>query len=130
MRGLRAKARQRPLRGVLLHALVLLTLVAFTLQGFLTQTHIHRRQPAGAPSIVDTFDGAPAKGGDKAPSKNSDQNCPLCQQFASAGSFVTPSAAATLLPAFSVSIIDVVVHAARTRIAVTHHWRGRAPPRH
>jgi hypothetical protein len=88
-----------------------------------------RGQPgSGGPSIIDTFEsgGAPAK--DKDPTKNDEASCPLCQAFASAGAFVTPAAAAVLLPAFSVSIIDVVVHATTTSSAVTHSWRGRAPP--
>jgi hypothetical protein len=128
-RAQRPKARAKTaFRGLASRALVLLTLVAFTLQGFLTQTHIHQIATGGVPA-VDLFDGVPAKG-DKAPAKNSDQNCPLCQQFASAGSFVTPSAAAALAPALSVSVIQFVVISAAQRIAITHIWRGRAPPRH
>jgi DUF2946 family protein len=123
-RGLRAKAGTGATwRGVLLHALVFLTMAAFTLQTFLVQTHIHG-QSGG--SIIDRFEGSKAPGKD--PTKNDEANCPLCQAFASSGAFVTPAAAAVLLPAFSVSIIDVVVHATAASSAVTHHWRGRAPP--
>ena len=128
-RAPRPKARAKTaLRGLASRALVLLTLVAFTLQGFLTQTHIHQIASGGT-AAVDLFDGVPAKG-DKAPAKNTDQNCPLCQQFASAGNFVTPSAAAVLAPTLSVSVIQLVVLPTAQRIAITHIWRGRAPPRH
>lgn len=130
-RASRPKARAKTaFRGLASRALVLLTLVAFTLQGFLTQTHIHQIA-SGGPRTVDIFDGAPTPGQDnKAPAKNGDQNCPLCQQFASAGSFVTPAAAATLVPSLSVSVIQLVVIPTAQLVAVTHIWRGRAPPRH
>ena len=127
IRGLRAKAgTAADLRGVLLRALVFLTLAAFTMQGFLTQTHIHGAPSTGGPSIIDTFEGG--KVPSKDPTKNDEASCPLCQAFASSGAFVTPAAAAFLLPAFSVSIIDVVVHATSASSAPTHSWRGRAPP--
>jgi hypothetical protein len=127
------KARAKPaFRGLASRALVLLTLVAFTLSGFLTQTHIHPLTANGAAPVVDVFDGIPAhdNDNDKTPGKNTDQNCPLCQQFASAGAFVTPSAAAALAPTLSASVIQLVVVPAAQLIAITHIWRGRAPPRH
>ena len=115
-RGLRAKAgTAATARGVLTRALLFLTLAAFTMQGFLTQTHIHGLATTGAPSIIDTFEGG--KTPSKDPSKTDEANCPLCQAFASAGAFVTPAAAAVLLPTFSVSVIDVVVHATSTSSA-------------
>ena len=130
-RASRPRARAKTaFRGLASRVVVLLTLVAFTLQGFLTQTHIHQIASGGAPA-VDVFDGLPTPvKGDKAPAKNTEQTCPLCQQFASAGSFVTPSAAAALAPALSVSVIQLVVIPAAKRTAITHIWRGRAPPRH
>ncbi|HXC55721.1 MAG TPA: DUF2946 family protein [Rhizomicrobium sp.] len=120
--GVRAAAR-----SALSRALVLLTLLAFTLSGYLTQTHIHG-QAVGAPAAVDIFDGAPGPAHDKDPSKNDPANCPLCQQFASAGHFVTPAAAAVLLPSLSVCVIEVAVVAVRFALPVSHSWRGRAPP--
>jgi len=126
-RALPARTKTRAAaRGVFQHALVFLTLVAFTLSGFVTQTHIHA-QPVGAPVSVDWFDGAkaPAK---NAPSKNDEANCPLCQAFASSGQFLTPAAAAILLPSFSVSVIELVPLATTFVRTASHAWRGRAPP--
>ncbi|MEI9989472.1 MAG: hypothetical protein WDM86_05475 [Rhizomicrobium sp.] len=114
-------------RGMVSRALVLLTLVAFLVQGFVTQTHIHAR-PVGAPVAVDLFDGAKAPAKDNAPSKNDEANCPLCQAFASSGQFLTPAAAAILLPSFSVSVIQLVPLAAKLVRSASHAWRGRAPP--
>jgi hypothetical protein len=112
-------------RGLLSHALVFFALFAFVFQGYLVQTHIH---VPGAKSIVDIFDGAQAPGKNKAPGKDDPANCPLCQQFASAGHYVTPSAAAALLPSLSVSVIEIVATATVLAPAVSHNWRGRAPP--
>ena len=113
-------------RGAFSHALVLLTLLAFALQGYVTQTHIHVRL-AGAPATVDWLDGgkAPAK---DAPSKNDEANCPLCQAFANSGQFLTPAAAAILLPSFSVSVIQLVPLATKLIRTASHAWRGRGPP--
>ncbi len=123
-----AKSRARAqTRGVLSQALIFLTLIAFTLQGFVTQTHIHAR-PVGAPAVVDLFDGAKDTGPGKAPVKSDESNCPLCQAFASAGHFVTPAVAATLQPTFAISIIALVVRATNPAPQASHAWRGRAPP--
>jgi hypothetical protein len=74
---------------------------------------------------VGLFDGKPAK---NAPVKDDESNCPLCQAFASSGSFVTPAIAALLPPHVAVSIIPFVPLGASLLRTVTHTWRGRAPP--
>ena len=122
----RARARAgAATRGLLSHALVFFALFAFVFQGYLIQTHIHIPGATGA--VADIFDGGPPSK-DKAPGKNDPANCPLCQQFASAGHYVTPAAAAILLPSLSVSVIEVAAAAPRFLTAVSHNWRGRAPP--
>ncbi len=113
-------------RGMVSHALVLLTLVAFVFQSFVTQTHIHA-QPVGAPVAVDWLDGGKAPG-KEAPAKNDEASCPLCQAFASSGQFLTPAAAAILLPSFSVSVIQLVPLATTFVRSASHAWRGRLPP--
>ncbi len=113
-------------RGRFSHALVLLTLLAFALQGFITQTHIRVQLP-GAPVAVDPFDGIKARG-KNAPAKNDESNCPLSQAFASSGHFVTPAVAAILAPTLSVSVIQLAPLGVSIVHAVSHAWRGRAPP--
>lgn len=125
-RVIRTKSKT-PARDALSRAVVLLTLLAFTFQGYLTQAHIHWLS-AGAPVVADVFDGAPSPAKDKAPLKNDPANCPLCQQIAGAGQFVTPAAAAILLPSLSISVIEVVAAAAHFVAPASHSWRGRAPP--
>ena len=118
------------LRHVFARTITCLTLVAFVVSGFLTQTHIHHLVGKGAAAAVDIFDTNPSPAHDgKLPTKNSDQNCPLCQQFAGAGSFVTPTAAAMLAPSLVVSVIAVATYATHDVTPITHTWRGRAPPR-
>ncbi len=112
-------------RGVLGHVLVFVTLLAFALQGFVTQTHIHI--PAvGTTEQADSFDGGKVPG--KAPSKNDEANCPICQAFASAGHFVTPAVAAALALTVTTSVITLAVEASHLVPLVTHIWHGRAPP--
>jgi hypothetical protein len=116
-------------RGWLKHALVLFTLFAFTAQAYLVQTHIHL--PTTDRTVVDLLDGpiSPADHG-KAPAKDDPSNCPLCQQSAMAGQFLTPAAAAVLLPSLGYSVITVASPVSTLVAAVTHIWRGRGPPRH
>ncbi len=121
--GTKARAASR---SVFSHALVLLTLLAFAFQGFVTQTHIHVQLP-GAPVAVDPFDGIKAPG-KNAPAKNDESNCPLCQAFANSGHFVTPAVAAILAPTLSVSVLQLAPLGASIVHAVSHAWRGRAPP--
>lgn len=105
----------------------LFALLAFALQSYTTQTHIHKPTLPGFAGIAAALDiDAPTKDG-KAPAKQ-DQNCPLCQAVAHAGVFVSPSSAAGLLPTLSVQIIAVSLDVAITIDAVSHSWQSRGPP--
>lgn len=97
--------------------LALLLLMTFSLQSYLTQTHIHF-----APSL--TQKGAPGK----LPGKDDPANCPVCQEMVQAGHFVTPAAAALLLPSAQVSIVEIATPVAVIAQAASHTWRSRAPP--
>jgi len=125
-RPIRAKTTTAA-RGVLGTALVWLTLVAFALSGFITSTHIHYTAVPGSPAQIDPVDGAKVPG--KAPAKDDESSCPICQAFASAGHFVTPAVAATLAPSVVVSVITLAIQTSHLVPQVTHIWRGRAPPR-
>jgi hypothetical protein len=120
--------------------LLLFTLVIFTLESYVTQTHVHFD-----PSRPDVYENVAASAAAFVKSGISDQsaqakherklpegpdNCPICQQILHNGSFVTPSAIASLPPALAVSIVAVVIDSAIALRPVSHNWRGRAPPRH
>ena len=103
-------------------AITLFALLAFALHGYVTQTHIHLTQAMSAKL------GVPAEH-DKYPSKDDPSNCPICQEILHAGAFVTPSAAALLLPSFTVSTIALVIDTPAAITTLSHSWQGRAPPR-
>lgn len=115
---------------------MLVTLLAFSLQTYLTQTHIHFASEARSTVTVEkTVAGAvkaltskPANPKDKYPANEDPANCPLCQELIHSGQFVTPAAAATMLPSLSVSVIELLASAPTLTRAVSHIWRGRAPP--
>jgi len=118
---------------------LILTIATFTLQSFVTQTHVHF-----APAVASAFaDVAGAKGSSAAdhrqarpsdgrrpgPTDDDPANCPLCQEILYAGNFVAPADIALLPPALAVSTIAPATPAVVHVWAISHSWQGRAPPR-
>jgi len=114
-------------------------LVAFALQSYVTQTHIHFDGHAVTGGLGFTSEFAksiPAKASlpahgdhDKYPPAEDPANCPICQEMVSVGHFVMPAAVPVLLPALPVSIIHIVTVQSVRLFAPSHIWQGRAPPR-
>lgn len=114
-----------------------LALIAFAFQSFLTQTHIHlsasrslssaqsahTSKPTGEAASL--FKKTPQR---KAPADDDPAKCPLCQALGYAGLYVTPAAAALLVPAAAVSILPLAVQTSSAHEAVSHNWQGRGPP--
>lgn len=131
-RKTRISARVQPRSDVLRFAVTLLALLAFSLQGYVTQTHIHTgstlrlsvadQTPAKAETV-------PAKQRDGGPANQDPANCLVCQQIVHAGQYVTPAAIAALLPTAAVSTIAFIIDAAIVITPASHFWHGRAPPR-
>ncbi|HWA70230.1 MAG TPA: hypothetical protein VG821_10420 [Rhizomicrobium sp.] len=100
--------------------------LAFFLQGFAIQTHIHG---AGAPAPAKTVSyRAPGP----TPLKGQDTNdqCRLCHELLYSGSFITPSALAVPAGhAFILAVYSAIALAAPAP-AASFAWQGRAPPRH
>jgi hypothetical protein len=100
-----------------------LILISFTLQSYITQTHIHNAAPA---AIAKTINHAPGK----APADDNPMDCPFCQAVAHDGPFFLPT-----IPLLILSI-EFVEHAApalrfhRPWEARGHIWQSRAPPQH
>jgi hypothetical protein len=115
---------------------VLVTLLAFSVQTYLTQTHVHfaaEDQTSLAQSQLSLGDHnisskTPVEHKDRYPANDDPANCPLCQELIHAGHFVAPAAAALLLPAHLPSIVELTVQYAPFLHTITHIWRGRAPP--
>lgn len=126
MRTVNVKTAGR--KGSGFRAIACLLLLAFTLQSFITQTHIHGIfDPAGDSQIVKAQVNAPSHNG-KAPADNP-ADCPLCQAIAHAGVFFTPSAPALILPISWAEMLAPVVLAGAIDRFSSHPWHSRAPPR-
>jgi hypothetical protein len=118
----------------------MLMVVAFALQGYVTQTHIHFAgqvvtggfsfSAEGSKALSNKALGA-ARGHENrgtSPVDDDPANCPVCQQMLYAGHFVAPAAIALWLPTLSISTIAIVAEARPHFDAVSHFWHGRAPP--
>jgi hypothetical protein len=110
--------------------LVYTALLAFALQGYVFQTHIHFT-PSELAGLTGDVDTNTANGHhDKFPANDDPANCPICQEILHSGQFVTPAAQFLLPPSLAVSTIAVVDQALPHILAPSHSWRGRAPPQH
>jgi hypothetical protein len=116
---------RRPAPGRLL--LIGFMLLAFIVQGYATQTHIHNESFAAAGILVKSS-GAP--GHDNYPANDDPANCPICQQILQAGQFVAPTWLIPLLMTLAISVIEFTILAVPRYDAVSHNWRSRGPPAH
>ncbi len=126
------KSRRYAAPGRWRQAFVFAMLLAFALQGYVVQTHIHFAP--GAAALLDAVaashgvKGAAQDHHDKYPPADDPANCPICQEILHSGQFVTPSAAALLPPSLAASTIAIVDVELPFVLALSHSWRGRAPP--
>ena len=105
--------------------ITLFALLAFSLQSYVTQIHVH-----GATwNTAAIFDVGKIQQPGKIPAGNDQNNCPICQVIAHAGQFVTPSAVAIALPAPAAFHIAVDKDTATATHSTSHNWKSRAPPR-
>ena len=74
-----------------------LILIAFTLQSYITQTHIHNAAPAAITKIVNHSHG-------KAPADDNPMDCPFCQAVAHDGPFFLPAIPLLIL---SIEFVDM-----------------------
>jgi hypothetical protein len=118
--------------------LPMLMLVAFALQSYVTQTHIHfaGHVMTGGFSFPDdsSKDVSGQAAGhtgdhDKYPASDDPTNCPICQEIMYAGHYVAPAAIHVILISLPASTIAIVVDIPHRLFALSHSWRGRAPPR-
>ena len=105
-------------------------MLAFAFQVQITQSHIHfaPASETGIDALVHALSVQTAH--KKTPSTDDPANCPICQAVAHSGQFVTPSAAALLLPTEIVLFVPVFLSIAAAVESVSHGWQSRAPPQH
>jgi len=111
--------------------LCVLLAVAFFLQSYAAQTHIHHDISALTASVGDQGNKvAHLAGNQKAPRPDGDgdANCPLCQAVAHAHAFFAPVITPFLLGASVLSFAGVIpsVHIRRFALEYSHQQRG--PP--
>ena len=111
--------------GVARLAITLFALLAFSLQSYVTQIHIH-----GATwNTAAALDAGKTQQPGKIPASGDQSSCPICQVIAHAGQFVTPSAVAIVLPALVALHVVVDKDTATVTHSTSHSWKSRAPPR-
>jgi len=131
----RVAARIIPLQRF---AFLVFALLAVAVQIFIIQTHTHRQMltglstptfaAAGEISSAGSIANEPGIPRGQLPSGDDSANCPLCQGFAHSGQFIHGGAVLAYIPAW-ISVQFIVFRDALPVLpAVSHSWRGRAPP--
>ncbi len=124
-----ARYRRNRRGSAVWRAITWVLLLSFTLQSYITETHIHGVAfSTGGASIVKIINKAPAN--DQAPTDRDSSSCPFCQAIASAGLFFTPAAPVLLLPSQTAVIAAPLGLAGVAYRAFAQGWRSRAHPQH
>jgi Protein of unknown function (DUF2946) len=123
MRSVHIRSRPDTARNLL----ALLVALAFALQSFFTQTHIHHwPQNLDGPAIVKVTAGDPMGG--SAPSDGTPLDCPFCQAIAHTGLFFLPTAPLLHVPVASVQSVALRITRPFIKNAAVLSRRSRAPP--
>ena len=111
-------------------ALTLVAALAFFLQSFVTQTHIHAPPSSAAKTVALVSPDDLGKTGkrDRFPANDDPANCPLCQELVHAGHYVTPAFALLVQPSERIAHVVPTAEPAAADSAISHAWRSRAPP--
>lgn len=106
-------------------SLVVALLFAFVLQAQLAASHIHLLGSAAGTSIADS--GKRSSPGDQK-RLPTDNDCPICQQLASAHSFLAQASAILSLPELiGTQTFEIFDERAPVSL-IALNWRSRAPP--
>lgn len=109
-------------------AVLFVSLLAFTWQSFVTQTHRHWGGQAYSLGIaVSDIGGVQAQKGGQKPADTPD-NCPICQEVAHGGAYLAPAPILLDAPAILAAWFTVTLLLALALRQQSHAWRSRAPP--
>ncbi|MGD0142326.1 MAG: hypothetical protein ABSC92_04145, partial [Rhizomicrobium sp.] len=99
--------------------------LAFALQSYIAQTHIHAESQAlgGMVKIATTSPSG------KAPVDHSQADCPFCQAVVHVGAIVVSAPPLLRSPFSWVETAALAFTAATFSIEAAHDWQSRAPPR-
>jgi len=102
-----------------------IVVLAFALQSFVAQTHIHLQTIDLAAA---TAPASNTPGHNKSPADDGTAACPLCQAVANAGVYFAPTAPLLMPPVLRAGAIALPLLADMLGVAVAHSWHSRAPP--
>jgi hypothetical protein len=111
-------------------------LIAFILQSYVTQTHIHIEGESAfgfatartvAPDTASKTASQNREHGRHVPSDDP-AHCPFCQEILYAGHFVAPAPVAVIQLAFVTAPAAIAHEISVAKSPVSHSWRGRGPP--
>jgi hypothetical protein len=113
--------------------LVVLCLLAFTVQSALASAHLHisaygRTTQSVASTLFTSDVGAPSGSTDLAKRAGDNANCPLCQFLILGSAALHPTHVAALAPVESAAFVVADQTFARFVSAVSYSWQGRGPP--
>lgn len=103
-------------------------LLAFALQSFIAQTHIHDAWQASGDIVRLAAPGSAQPG--KSPLDHSRPDCPFCQAVTHLGAALASPAPLLTLPFAWIETTVFVFTARADSVSAAHHWKSRAPPRH
>jgi len=98
-----------------------LILITFTLQSYITQTHIHNATPVAITKVFPHSQG-------KTPLDDNPMDCPFCQAVAHDGPFFFPTVLLLILSVEFIELAAPAFHLHRSLEQLAHIWQSRAPP--
>jgi hypothetical protein len=114
-------------RGIGWQAIVFLLTLAFALQSYLTQTHIHWTSQTSSRTCVSA---CVASSPHRSSPFGEAADCPFCQAIVHAGAFFAPAILAIVLPCLRVESPVPAMREFMLRTASVRHGQSRAPPLH
>jgi hypothetical protein len=122
----RSGQRMTARKPLLSRLAVLFALLAFAIQGYAVQTHIHG-EPLSANAHI-THISTPTQPAPQDPYDPA--NCPLCQEMMHAGVYIAPALADFAILLNAVAFVPAFTLLPHTVSQEPHGWQSRAPPRH
>ena len=98
-----------------------LVIIAFTLQSFIAQTHIH--------DVAIISHEATSGSGGTAPVDSVPLDCPFCQAVAHGGTFFLPTIVLFLVAATWIASAEFGSGSHLAFAVAAHNWKSRAPPK-
>jgi hypothetical protein len=113
--------------GVARRFVMFVAVLAFALQSYIAQTHIHDAWQAAGGIVRLAVPQSAQPGG--APLDHGRADCPFCQAVTHLGAALASPALPLILPFAWIETTAIVFTARSDSLSAAHHWKSRAPPR-